>query len=100
MYIRQTQAAPGRVPADYDGATVTPALPAKYPENKGEDQTDDDACGEGKVEGEGVLLHIDVAGKAADVRDLRGKEENKADCDDDDSEDYEHPAESSHMGIP
>jgi len=34
------------------------------------------------------------------VGDLRGKEEDKADCDDDDSEDYEHPAESSHMGIP
>jgi hypothetical protein len=76
------------------------SLPPKNPENKGEDQADDDACGEGKVEGEGVLLHVDVAGKTADVGNPRDKKEDKADCEDDDSEDYEHPAESGHMRIP
>jgi hypothetical protein len=34
------------------------------------------------------------------VGNPRDKKEDKADCEDDDSEDYEHPAESGHMRIP
>ena len=75
------------------------ALSPKNPENEGEEEADDDAGRKGKVEGEGVLLHIDITGKAAYVRDFLGKKEKDAHCDDDDSEDDEHPAERSHVRI-
>jgi hypothetical protein len=72
-------------------------LLAKNPKEEGEEYADDDARGEGKEEGEALLLYVDVTRKAANVGDPVGKEQNEAGGGDDDTEDDEHLTEGGHM---
>jgi hypothetical protein len=58
-----------------------------------EDDTDDYACGEWKIEGEILAFVIEITGKSPNPRYFRSQEENKSQACDDDSDNNENLAE-------
>jgi len=78
----------------------TTSSPCNYIEEKGDDDADYNGGGEGKVEGEVVLLVIDVAGEFAEKGYLRRDGEDNPDDKDYNADEYEGSAEHGQKKSP
>jgi hypothetical protein len=65
----------------------SPLLSSKDPEDEGEDDTDDNTCGEWKIKSKTVSFHVDITGQTAYIRDFMGEKQ-------DDSYDHDYEAQN------
>ena len=76
------------------------ALSTHQPEDKRDDTRNDDAGGEGEIEGEVFFFDVDVAGEAAKPGEAVGERQDDADDGDDEAEDDEGFTDAGHIILP
>ena len=67
-------------------------LLAEYGEEYGQDNADDDTCGERKVKAELFSLNKDIPRQTSNVGNFVGKHKPEPDNNEQHTNDYEHPA--------